>query len=94
LEREREGGYFWAYEYSGLISVDTPFHYFGFMSLFMYILFIYYDLEIWLAFASRSTIPEEVVPYVLSDSGSEMRGFWVNEGKSVTRLVTANAVYW
>jgi hypothetical protein len=46
---------FWADQYSGFILVDTPIH-FGLMSIF-----IYYDLEYLLVFASCSTVPEEVV---------------------------------
>jgi hypothetical protein len=58
----------------------------------MYYLFIYYDLEYLLVFGSRSTVPEEALLCVLSDSGSEMRGFWMITGKNSTRLVTASVV--
>jgi hypothetical protein len=60
--------------------------------LFLYVLFIYYGLEYLLVFASGNSVPEEVAPYVLSDSESEMRGFSMNTGKSNTRLITANTV--
>jgi hypothetical protein len=87
-----KGGSFCADQCSGLILMGKPFCYFGFISVIPYVLFIYYDLEFLLVFASHSTVPEEVTLCVLSDSGSEMRGCWIRTGKSSTRLVSASTL--